>query len=233
MFGSSKRNVFTPTPYGNTRRRRGIPRWLVLILTGIVLGSGGLLFLQKSYGPQRLTVEQSEQLQYDLNSANLDKQRLQSELDQKTRGLQEAQSTTSTQSQELQQAKAEIAKLRDDLQLFAKAMPADPRGTSPGIRAANFSNADGQLVYQILLMQDDPQSAEYRGEMELRISGRNAKRRNETITLPPVPVSLNHYGHVDGSAPLPEGFTPRQVTVQITGEASKKLDATRTLIVSR
>src|SRR3546814_16356789 len=80
MLGSSKQNVFKPMPYGSTRRTRRIPRWLVLILTGIVLGAGGLLFLQKSYGPTRLTVEQSEQLHYDLNSANLDRQRLQSQL---------------------------------------------------------------------------------------------------------------------------------------------------------
>src|SRR3546814_2830463 len=68
MLGSSKQNVFKPMPYGSTRRTRRIPRWLVLILTGIVLGAGGLLFLQKSYGPTRLTVEQSEQLHYDLRS---------------------------------------------------------------------------------------------------------------------------------------------------------------------
>src|SRR5690606_19088723 len=87
MFRSSKRQAFTPTAYGSSRRKRRIPRWLVLILTGVVLGAGGLLFLQKSYGPTRLTVEQSEQLHYDLNSANMDKQRLQSELTQQTRDL--------------------------------------------------------------------------------------------------------------------------------------------------
>ena len=36
MFGSSKRHAFRPTAYGQSRRR-GIPRWLVLMLTGIVL----------------------------------------------------------------------------------------------------------------------------------------------------------------------------------------------------
>ncbi len=75
MSGSYKRHAFKPTAYGNTRRSRRIPRWLVLMLTGIVLGAGGLLFLQKSYGPPRLTAEQSQQLQIDLNSPNMESQR--------------------------------------------------------------------------------------------------------------------------------------------------------------
>src|SRR5690606_34605650 len=90
MFGSQKQRAFKPTAYGASRRPRRIPRWLVLMLTGVVLGAGGLLFLQKSYGPPRLTVEQSEQLHYDLNSANMDKQRLQSELTQHTHDLSAA-----------------------------------------------------------------------------------------------------------------------------------------------
>ena len=96
MFGSSKRNTFKPTAYGSSRRKRRIPRWLLLILTGIVLGAGGLLFMQKSYGPQRLTVEQSEQLHYDLTSANNDKQRLQAELSQQGRELAQVRERLAT-----------------------------------------------------------------------------------------------------------------------------------------
>src|SRR5690606_30785667 len=139
MFGSPKRHVFKPTAYGTTRRPRRIPRWLVLLLTGVVLGAGGLLFLQKSYGPTRLTVEQSEQLHYDLNSANMDKQRLQSELSRETRSLAEVRAQLEAQAAELKAAQAQVEKTSKDLQLFADAMPADPRGTSPGIRAASFA----------------------------------------------------------------------------------------------
>lgn len=233
LFGSSKRNVFRPTPYGNTRRRRGIPRWLVLILTGIVLGSGGLLFLQKSYGPPRLTVEQSEQLQYDLNSSKLDKQRLQSELGQRTRELSERTTTQTNQASELKQAQEQVVKLTNDIQLFARAMPPDPRGTSLGIRAADFSNAGGQLDYQILIMQDDAKSAPFQGEMELVVTGRYANGRNDNITVPAIDISVQHYNHIHGNAALPEGFTARQVTIRITNGETKKLVATRILRVGR
>src|SRR5690625_1046273 len=99
MFRSRNRHVFTPTAYG-PRRRRGIPRWLVLMLSGVALGAGGLLFLQTSYGPTRLTAEESQQLQFDLNSANLEKQRLQSELNQQARELKNATGQLEQRTQE-------------------------------------------------------------------------------------------------------------------------------------
>jgi len=232
LFGS-KRNVFTPTPYGSTRRARRIPRWLVLMLTGIVLGAGGLLFLQKSYGPTRLTVEQSEQLHYDLNSANLDKQRLQSQLTQQTRDLTKTRSSLEEQTAKLAQAHENIAKLTHDILLFADVMPADPRGTSPGIRAASFRNSDAELAYQILLMQDKEKSPTFQGEIELVVAGRYPNGKNGTVTLPAFDVDLGYYDHLRGSIPLPDGLTARQVTVRFINRSTKKLSATRVLNVAR
>lgn len=231
MFGSSKRHAFKPTAYGSTRRRRRIPRWLALMLAGVVLGAGGLLFLQKSYGPTRLTVEQSEQLHYDLNSANLDKQRLQSQLNQKTRDLTETKSGLANESTKLAQTETRIEKLETDIALFVKAMPADPRATSPGIHAADFKNNEGQLDYKILVMQDADKSDPFKGVLELIAAGRYSSGKKSNITLPPVHIELGRYKHVIGSLPLPEGFTARQVTIRITKEGSKKLSATRTIRV--
>ena len=219
MFGSSKRNVFKPTAYGTTRRSRRVPRWLMLMLTGVVLGSGGLLFLQKSYGPTRLTVEQSEQLHYELNSVKMDKQRLQTQVSQ--------------QARELTEARAFVDKAKKDLQLFIDAMPPDPRGTSPGVRAASFRDANGQLEYEILVMQDEGKTDLFSGEVELVVAGRYANGKNANIDLPPFGIELQRYTHTQGRAPLPDGFSPRQVTIKITREGSSKQVATRTLRVTR
>ncbi|PLC48751.1 hypothetical protein CR159_16535 [Pollutimonas subterranea] len=232
MFGSSKRRVFQPTAYGNTRRSRRIPRWVVLMLSGIVLGAGGLLFLQKSYGPTRLTVEQSEQLHYDLNSSNMDKQRLQSQFNQQAHDLKQKTTTVADQATQLKQAQEQVTKLTAEVQLFADAMPPDPRGTSPGIRAASFRSEDGQLHYQILVMQDKGKTQAFTGEVELVVAGRYANRKSGNIDLPPFPIELEQYSHVGGAAALPEGFTPRQVTIKITEQGSKKLSATRTIRVA-
>lgn len=232
MFGSSKRKAFRPTAYGNSRRR-GIPRWLVLILTGIVLGAGGLLFLQKSYGPTRLTVEQSEQLHYDLNSANLDRQRLQSQLNQHVQELKESHSRIQSQDSDLRELQAEIDKLGTDVALFVATAPEDPRGTSPGIRAVNLNYAGGQLDYHILVMQNAGQTAPFNGEVTLTASGRYANGRSGNEQLTPFPISLERYTHLQGTVEVPEGFTPREVTIQIRPAGSERVVAMRVIRITR
>lgn len=233
MFGSSKRQAFRPTAYGNSRRRRGIPRWLVLLLTGIVLGAGGLLFLQKSYGPTRLTVEQSEQLHYDLNSANMDKQRLQSQLNQQSQELKDALTRIQTQDTELQRLQEEIERLNSDLALFVETAPSDPRGTSPGIRAVSFNFANGQLDYHMLVMQDADKVKPFSGEVTLVAAGRYSNGRNANETLTPFPISLERYTHLQGTVDVPEGFTPREITIQIRADGSDRVVAMRVIRVSR
>ena len=231
LFSSNKRVVFQPTAYGSTRRRRGIPRWLVLILTGIVLGAGGLLFLQKSYGPPRLTAEESERLHQDLNSANIDKQRLQSQLAQQSRDLEEAQTTLAGQDDRLEQLQARVASLQQDIQMLVKDIPPDPRGTSPGIRAAELASEPGTLNYQVLVMQDDPKAATFEGRMTFIVEGRYPNGRSNTITLDPVEFNVDHYKYVKGAVPLPDGLTGRLVTIRITQGDDTRLVATRTIRV--
>lgn len=233
MFGSPKRHVFKPTAYGTTRRPRRIPRWLVLMLTGVVLGAGGLLFLQKSYGPTRLTVQQSEQLHYDLNSANMDKQRLQTDLSRETRTLAEVRSQLESQAAELKTTKEQLEQARKDITMFAQAMPADPRGTSPGIRAASFTSTEDQLNYEFLVMQDQGKTALFQGKVELTVAGRYTNRKSGHIDLPAFDLELERYTHVDGNAAMPEGFTPREVTIKIMRNGSDKVVGTRTIRVVR
>lgn len=233
LFRSSNRNVFQPTAYGYSHRRRRVPRWLVLILTGIVLGAGGVLFLQKSYGPQRLTIEQSQLLQNDLNSANLDKQRLQAQLDARTDDVANSKATVSTLESKLQQSQKQIPKLKSDLELLIQAIPADPRGTNPGIRAITLTNANGELDYKILVMQNKEGNPTFAGQMQLRISGYYPSGKVATIETDPTNISVDYYNQIQGSAPLPESFTPRHVTVLITDPDTKKLVASRTERVAR
>lgn len=231
MFGSSKRTTFKPTAYGSSRRKRRIPRWLLLILTGVVLGSGGLLFLQKSYSPQRLTVEQSEQLHYDLTSANNDKQRLQAELSQQGRELTLARERLESQTKELESSRKELQAIKDHIALFIDAMPPDPRGSSPGVNAASFTSQNDALNYAVLIMQDkDKADKTFNGTLEMSLNGRYPNGRSGTIELDPINVKLNRYMHLEGTFPIPDGLKPRQVTVKIL-DSNRRQIATRTLNV--
>lgn len=226
MLGS-KRPVFKPTAYGHTRRKRRIPRWLVLMITGMVLGAGGLLFIQKSYGPPMLTVEQSQLLHDELNSAKAENQRLLSQITLAERERDDSLTQVDSIKDRLERHDSIVSGLEQDIQLFANAMQADPRGTSPGIRAAELVNAEGQLEYTILLMQDKDDAPEFKGTMSFNVMGRYPNGRTGYIDLDPIDIKLGRYLHAQGSVDLPSGMTARQVTIQVYPEGSQRAAAMR------
>ena len=226
MLGS-KRPVFKPTAYGHTRRKRRIPRWLVLMITGMVLGAGGLLFIQKSYGPPMLTVEQSQLLHDELNSAKAENQRLLSQITLAERERDDSLAQVDSIKNRLERHDSIVSGLEQDIQLFANAMQADPRGTSPGIRAAELVNAEGQLEYTILLMQDKDDAPEFKGTMNFNVMGRYPNGRTGYIDLDPIDIKLGRYLHAQGSVELPSGMIARQVTIQVYPEGSQRAAAMR------
>jgi hypothetical protein len=231
-----KRPTFKPTPYGYTRRSRGIPRWLLLLITGIVLGAGGVLFLQRSYGPQRLTVEQSEQLRTDLNTANLENQRLSTESAKIQEQIKQARQDQQAQAARAEQFRKQAADMEAGVASLIQAIPADPRGTSPGIRGADMTASDGSVDYRILLIQDlaegQTETPTLHGTIKLIAQGVYPNGNAAYVELVDQPLSMGRYIVVDGRAELPKAFRPRQVTIQIMADGSDKVIATRTFHVT-
>ena len=127
-----------------------------------------------------------------------------------------------------------MARLNHDIHIFADALPPDPRGTSPGIRAATLRNVDGSLDYRILLIQDeDNRDTTFRGEMQLIAAGRYSSGKSAHVPLEPFDIEMDHYRNVEGRIELPDHFTAREVTIQIKKEGQDKVTATRTIIASR
>lgn len=230
MLGS-KRPVFKPTAYGHGRRKRRIPRWLVLMITGMVLGAGGLLFIQKSYGPPKLTVEQSQNLHDEINSVKAESQRLQSQITLAERERTESLAKVESIQGSLENHDSIVNALKNDITLFADAMPADPRNTSPGIRAATLKNDEGKLDYTVLLMQDSDDAPEFKGTMNFNVMGRYPNGRNGYIDLDPIEVEFGRYEHAQGSVELPSSMVARQVTIQIFPEGSQREAARRIINV--
>lgn len=182
MFGKSQRAVFKPSVYQPGQRTRRMPRWLVLLLVGIGLGAGGVLFLQTNYGPQRLTVEQSEQLHSELSAANLERQRLQSQLEETTQQRDANKTGHEKLTSDLAEARSKIDALNKELVLFQDAMPPDPRGGNLGIRSATFKRAPGLLDFQVLVMREERQGAPFKGTLTFSIDGSYPNGRVATIT---------------------------------------------------
>ncbi|BCY20681.1 membrane protein [Bordetella pertussis] len=199
-----------------------MPRWLVLLLVGIALGAGGVLFLQTNYGPQRLTVEQSEQLHTELSAANLERQRLQTQLDEAI-GQRDANKSTHEQlTTDLAQARTRIDTLNQELLLFQDAMPPDPRGGDIGVRSAVFKRQPGQLSYQVLIMRENHAGPAFKGNVTLAIEGNYANGRRGTLTPDPLALDLQRYNNTQGVLPLPDGFTPRSVTIRVLDGQQKQ-----------
>jgi cell division protein FtsL len=223
MFGRSQRAVFKPSVYQPGKRSRRMPRWLVLLLAGVVLGAGGVLFLQANYGPQRLSVEQSEQLHSELSAANLDRQRLQAQVEEVTQQRDAARSTHEKLTADLTQARQQIDALNKNLVLFQDAIPPDPRGGPIGVRSATLSRQPGQLDYQVLIMRDgDKTGVPFKGTLQFAVEGRYPNGRTGTVTPDALPMDLDRYAHMGGTLTLPEGFIARTVTIKVLDSAQKQ-----------
>lgn len=221
-FGRSQRAVFKPSVYQPGKRSRRMPRWLVLLLIGIVLGAGGVLFLQANYGPQRLTAEQSEQLHSELSAANLERQRLQSQLDETRAQRDSSQSANQQQTSDLAQARSRIEALTQEIAIFQDAVPPDPRGGDIGIRWGEFRQQAGQLGYQALIMREKEGGPTFQGGVTLEVSGNYKGGRRDTVTSEPIAIKLDRYTHAQGSMALPEGFTARMVTIRVVDPQSRQ-----------
>lgn len=216
----AKRPVFKPAPYESSRSSRRLPGWLILLMFGIALGGGGVLFLQASYGPKRLSALESQKLTDELASVTLERQRLQTRLDEITRTIEgeraEAAQSIKALRDETAGLKAQIEPMREQIKLFAQTLPYDGKLGPVGISTASFSQGKdgGPLSYLVLLMQEKPDRPELRGNVEVSVEGKTADGRTDTIRLAPIGVTLGHYQHVAGQAPLPAGFLARRVTVR-------------------
>lgn len=240
LFGRNKPVVFDR--YGSSRRSGfPIPRWLLILMLGIVLGAGGLSYVERNVLPPRLTPAESQELLARATRLETDLKRLQGELDRTTAEARTAAQTAAREiastraenaklSTELATARASVAPLQRDIELFNAILPPDPRGSAVAVRAASFASNAGKLGYHVLLTRDTKDGKTFEGVMELVVTGARGSR-DDTVTLDPVPVTLERYRHVQGELALPAGFDGRQVTVRVLDRAGGRLIGMRVLYV--
>lgn len=236
MAFGSKQPSFRPTSYGYKRSRRGIPRWLILLITGIIIGAGGVVFLQRSYGPKRLTVEQSEQLRIDLNSSTLENQRLIAENKKNTEEITNSQRNISDLENKIATLEKNNEEIKSGVNSLINAIPPDPRGGNPGIRGADMVLQEDGLNYRVLLIQkENPEQAleNFTGTVKLIAIGTYSNGNTGYVDIATNELDMGLYTVVSGLTELPKGFRINQVTIQITAAGSDKVISTRTIRVAR
>ena len=156
-----------------------------------------MLFLQTNYGPQRLTVEQSEQLHSELSAANLERQRLQSQLEETTQQRDANKTGHEKLTSDLAEARSKIDALNKELVLFQDAMPPD-RAAATWASARPRSSAPGLLDFQVLVMREERQGAPFKGTLTFSIDGSYPNGRVATITPEGPTLNVDRYDYALG-----------------------------------
>ena len=229
MLGSNSKPI-PFDPYGSRRSRRGVPRWLLLLLLGIALGAGGLFFVQERYLPPRLSADDSTRLRGSFERADAERQRLQAELTAASDRLRGTLDENKRLASELGAGKETAQRLRQDIAALVASLPPDPRNAPLAVRAARFEVQGDSLVYNVVLSRERAGANPFGGVMQFVVAGASG-RAADTVSLPPVPVSVGLYDTVRGNLPLPRGFKPRQTTIQVLDKVGGKLVGMRVINV--
>jgi hypothetical protein len=228
MFGRSKPVYFFA--HGGRRQRR-VPRWLILLLVGIALGVGGVLFVQEKVLPPRLSARESTDLQAAFERADNERMRLAGELAATSKKLATALADAKRASDESGATRQTNERLRESLASMVASLPPDPRGGIVQVRAARFSAESGQLVYDVVLSRDRSAGKPLAGVMQLIVTGTGPRGVETSARLKPVSISVGSFESLRGSVPMPEGMAARQATIQLLDRPDGKLLGMRVLQV--
>ena len=229
MFANSKPVPFDP--YGRRRKRRLMPRWLALLLAGVAVGGIGVVYVQERHLPPRLSADASARLRESYEQADAERTRLKAEFADATRRLERAAADNKTLASQLAARTENVQQLRDDVATLVAALPPDPRGGPVAVRAARFEVERGALNYDVVLSRERSGGGPLGGVVQFVVAGASDKGTADTVTLKPVPVSIDRYDSVRGSQPLPQGFRPRQTTIHVLDRVGGKLLGMRVINV--
>jgi hypothetical protein len=229
MFGRSRPVVIDT--YGSRQRRKGVPRWLILLLVGGVAGAAGVVYVQERHLPPRLSTAESTHLRASFTEADAERRRLRSELAETARKLDATLGENSRLGEELAASRQGIERLREDLAFVTGALPSDPRGSAVEVRAARISRAGQRLAYEVALAREGAQGKPVAGVMQLVATGDSSRGAETSVSLEPVAISVGSHQVVRGAAPLPEGFVPRQCTIRVLDRPGGQLLGTRVMYV--
>lgn len=218
-------------PYGRKRTHRRVPRWLVLLVSGVVAGAGGLLFVQEAYLPPRLSADASAHLKQSYEQADAERLQLRQRLEQTARELQGLQAERRQLQAQVQESRELGQRLREEITALVAQLPPDPRGGTVQVRAARFEAANGRLVYDVMLSRDRGVSQPLSAVMQLVVAGTPRNGPETTVRLQPVPLTMNAFESLRGGVPLPEGFSPRQATIHVLDQPQGRVLGMRVMTV--
>jgi hypothetical protein len=218
-------------PRGSRRSRWRVPRWLVLLLCGTFAGAAAVIIVQQRYMPPRLSAAESTALRRAFEQADGERQQLKAQLTNAQQQLQLALEQKTAAGEALASSRTLTERLREDLAAVVQALPPDPRGGSVEVRAGQFNVRDGALDYQVVLLREGGARKPLAGVLQFTVSGESVRGTPATLALQPIALTMGSHEVMRGSVPLPDGFKPRQTTVQVLDRTGGKALGMRVLLV--
>lgn len=235
MFRSSNR-AFKPSVYETgSRRKRGMPRWLVILFTGVIIGAGGFWFLQTNYGPTRITVEESQQLNQQIANLNQEQYSLEARSEELGQNLQQTETENSRLLAQEEQKEQQITQLKEEIELLKRAIPQDPSGTTIGLRHATLEAELGKLNYDLLLMKRDTDASDFDVIIETNVEGRYRNGRLGRATPEPFTATVSNMTQLNGELEFAEPqrtLTATVVTFTVKDSESGEVLGRRTFNVN-
>ncbi len=220
MFRRSSSNAFKPYALRSGKPQRRVPGWLIWLLIGIILGIGGIIFVQQNYMPPRLSAQESARITQHMAQVQLVLRNTQQQLEEATQDIQRREAERQEMATELEEARAALAPLQQDLLLLLEALPPDPRGGNLQIRAGRFYNENDALDYHVVLTADG--NNRFNGSVQFAVEGRYPSGRVGTVELDPLPLQMNRFDNVHGQVPLPDGMRARQITIRVLDSSGRQ-----------
>jgi hypothetical protein len=229
MWGQNKPVVLER--YGRRRSRLSVPPWLVLLLLGLLAGGAAVLFVQERYLPPRLSADASAKLSADFATADADRNRLQRELAQTREQLQAALADKTRLGSELASSRDTTERLRGDVAAAVAGLPPDPRGGAVEVRAARLATKGAELVYDVVLSRERAGNRATPAVLQFVVAGDSGRGSETSARLKPIAVTLAGHEVLRGSVAMPEGFRPRQATINVLDKVDGQLLGMRVMLV--
>ena len=208
-----------------------MPRWMLLLLTGLAGGAAAVITVQERYLPPRLSAGESAQLRSAFDQTDAERLRLKTALTDATTRLVTLRAESAQRAEDQAAQAATAAWLREDLRAVVMSLPPDPRGGTVAVRAARFTVKGGQLDYSLVLTRERAVGKPMPGTLQLLVAGESERGTPSVVTPQAIPLALGGQDVVRGSLPLPAGFKPHQATVQVLDRAAGKPLGTRVLLI--
>lgn len=228
MFGRSQEVAFS---YGRKRTRWRLPRWLLLLMAGLLLGAAAVILVQQRYLPPRLSAGESAALRSQFEQADAERQRLKLDLAGAQKQVADTLQQKQAGAEALATSLALTARSRDELTAVVTALPPDPRGGAVAVRAGRFTVKGAELEYNLVLTRERAVGQPVPGTLQLLVAGESERGVQAVVTPKAIPVLLGSHAVLRGSLALPAGFKPRQTTIQVFGQPTGRTLGMRVLAI--